>query len=252
MHLSWTTALYSKIKQVPLIWSLAITVALLIHALLFFFLGTPQWLTDMVKPAKQSATLQIRIQQTPVQTTKSSTFKPTIQKEAPDNGISDIATPVTPNEKTRAKQAPIPETEPNHQTASESEQIHKAITEKSPLLDLSKIKLSPDKVPEEANKIFSKELIQKIEASKLAQQEYLKGVKKQTHYPITVDADGTRYVNIKGVCWKMPKEGGKDAWAIVFDGCGIKEKAFHFELNISPSLISNELLGPDSPFTMGK
>ncbi|MBJ7555323.1 hypothetical protein [Marinomonas spartinae] len=130
------------------------------------------------------------------------------------------------------------------------------LIDKPELLDISKISLSPDADIQATSKIFSKELRQKIAESKAAQQEYLKGVDKSdnTNYPITEDADGTRYVNIKGVCWRMPKEdatdGSKKGWAIVFDGCGIKSKLFHFELNISPSILTNELLGPDSPFNL--
>ncbi|SBS26835.1 hypothetical protein MSP8887_00509 [Marinomonas spartinae] len=132
----------------------------------------------------------------------------------------------------------------------------KTLTDKPELLDISKISLSPDADMQTTSKIFSKELRQKIEESKAAQREYLKGVdkSKNTNYPITEDADGTRYVNIKGVCWRMPKEDATDdskkGWAIVFDGCGIKSKLFHFELNISPSILTNELLGPDSPFNL--
>ena len=121
--------------------------------------------------------------------------------------------------------------------------------DKPDLLDLSKISLSPDAKDESLVKVFSKELRDKISDSKKAQKDYLQGFKKETEeYPVTKDADGTRYVNIKGVCWRLPKEGSKEGWAIVFDGCGVKSKLFHFELNISPSIITNEVLGPDSPF----
>ena len=124
------------------------------------------------------------------------------------------------------------------------------LKKKPELLDLSKISLSPDASEQETSKVFSKELQQKIADSKAAQKEYLKGKEKTTNYAITEDADGTRYVNIKGVCWRMPKEGSNDGWAIVFDGCGLKSKSFHFEFNISPSVLTNELLGPDSPFNL--
>ncbi len=124
-------------------------------------------------------------------------------------------------------------------------------TDKPDLLDLSKISLSPDVKDESLVKVFSKELRDKISDSKKAQKEYLQGLKKEDEeYPVTKDADGTRYVNIKGVCWRLPKEGSKEGWAIVFDGCGVKSKLFHFELNISPSIITNELLSPNSPFNL--
>lgn len=123
-------------------------------------------------------------------------------------------------------------------------------SDKPELLDLSKVSLSPDIKDEALTHIFSPELRDKIAESKKAQKDYLKGLTKEVDYPITKDADGTRYVNIKGVCWKLPKEGSNEGWAIVFDGCGVKSKLFHFELNISPSIITNEVLGPDSPFNL--
>lgn len=122
--------------------------------------------------------------------------------------------------------------------------------DKPDLLDLSKVSLSPEATNESLTGVFSAELRDKIEESKKAQKEYLKGLAKDTDYPVTKDADGTRYVNIKGVCWRLPKEGSNESWAIVFDGCGVKSKLFHFELNISPSIITNEVLGPDSPFNL--
>lgn len=123
-------------------------------------------------------------------------------------------------------------------------------SDKPELLDLSKVSLSPDVKDEALTGVFSEELRDKIAESKKAQKDYLKGLTKEIDYPITKDADGTRYVNIKGVCWRLPKEGSNDGWAIVFDGCGVKSKLFHFELNISPSIITNEVLGPDSPFNL--
>jgi hypothetical protein len=123
-------------------------------------------------------------------------------------------------------------------------------SDKPELLDLSKVSLSPDVQDEALTGVFSEELRDKITESKKAQKDYLKGLTKEVDYPITKDADGTRYVNIKGVCWRLPKEGSNEGWAIVFDGCGVKSKLFHFELNISPSIITNELLGPDSPFNL--
>lgn len=123
---------------------------------------------------------------------------------------------------------------------------------KPDLLDLSNVSLSPDFKDESLTKVFSEELRHKIADSKAAQQEYSKGLTDDIDYPITKDADGTRYVNIKGVCWRLPPEGDTkgEGWAIVFDGCGIKNKLFHFELNIAPSIFTNELLGPESPFYM--
>ncbi|AWY01907.1 hypothetical protein A8139_19535 [Marinomonas primoryensis] len=121
-------------------------------------------------------------------------------------------------------------------------------TDKPDLLDLSKISLSPDSSDDALEGVFSEELKDKIAVSKNAQQEYLKGQIKEISYPITKDSDGTRYVNIKGVCWRLPEPGSKEAWVIVFAGCSGQTKSFHFELNITPST----LLGPESPLSIGR
>jgi hypothetical protein len=113
---------------------------------------------------------------------------------------------------------------------------------------LSKISLSPDSTDDALDGVFSEELRDKIAVSKNAQQEYLKGQIKEISYPITKDSDGTRYVNIKGVCWRLPEPGSKESWVIVFAGCSGQTKSFHFELNITPST----LLGPESPFSIGR
>lgn len=114
----------------------------------------------------------------------------------------------------------------------------------SSFLDLSNITLESNEDGEWKG-IFSKELRNKVTVSKEAQQEYLKGQIEKVEYPITKDADGTRYVNIKGVCWRIPNPDSKDPWAVVVAGCNGQTKLFNFELNISPSV----LLGKDSPFS---
>lgn len=144
----------------------------------------------------------------------------------------------------------VSETFLQNDTLNPSPNSNQLSSDKPELLDLSKVSLSPDVKDEALTNIFSPELRDKITESKKAQKDYLKGLTKEVDYPITKDADGTRYVNIKGVCWKLPKEGSNEGWAIVFDGCGVKSKLFHFELNISPSIITNEVLGPDSPFNL--
>ncbi|WP_156924902.1 hypothetical protein [Marinomonas ushuaiensis] len=113
------------------------------------------------------------------------------------------------------------------------------------LLDLSNIKIQPDENKDILEGVFSKELRDKIAASQTAQQEYLKGQIKEIEYPITEGADGTRYVNIRGVCWRIPNPGSEEPWAVVVSGCNGQKKSFNFELNISPSMI----LGEDSPFS---
>jgi len=113
------------------------------------------------------------------------------------------------------------------------------------LLDLSNITIQPDENKEILEGVFSKELRDKIAVSQTAQQEYLKGQKKEVEYQITEGADGTRYVNIKGVCWRLPNPDSEEVWAVVVSGCNGQKKSFNFELNISPSMF----LGEDSPFS---
>ncbi len=127
------------------------------------------------------------------------------------------------------------------------DEVQLDVASRPSLLDLSQIDLE-DKSIDKSNVVFSNELREQIAASQKAQQAYLDSLpEEQEDYVITQDADGTRYANIKGVCWRLPKEGSNEGWAIVFDGCGIKSKLFHIELNISPKILTNELLGPDSP-----
>ncbi|MCB5162909.1 hypothetical protein [Marinomonas algarum] len=136
-----------------------------------------------------------------------------------------------------------------HNQALNSDEVNLT---KPDLLDLSNVSLAPNTQDAALTEVFSKELRDKIAESQEAQQNYSKGLNKEVDYPITEDADGTRYVNIKGVCWRLPPEENAkgEGWAIVFDGCGIENKLFHFELNISPTIFTNELLGPDSPFNI--
>ncbi|MGR0280437.1 hypothetical protein ACUM5Y_15540 [Marinomonas dokdonensis] len=94
-------------------------------------------------------------------------------------------------------------------------------------------------------KVFSPTLKEQITSSQKTQKEYLKAQTKETRYPITEDADGTRYVNIKGVCWRIPKDNQKEEWTVVLSGCGGQTKTFLFELNIAP-----DILGTDSPFNL--
>ncbi len=76
------------------------------------------------------------------------------------------------------------------------------------------------------------------------QKRYLSGDIKEDSYQITKDSDGTRYVNIKGICWKIPPEGESGEWFIVPAGCNSQKSTFHFEFGFTP-----EMLNPNSPFS---
>lgn len=87
---------------------------------------------------------------------------------------------------------------------------------------------------------FSPAFRQALQEAKQLQKEYLKGVIKKTKYPITEDADGTKYVNIKGICWKIPEPGSEEAWQIVLSGCSGQTDLIHFELNITTDILTPE------------
>lgn len=263
-----------KSKQHIPAWVIALIFALALHAIAIASIYSAGWFAT--KDSKSTATtpkLEITLVASKEQIPPSTT--PEVTNETP----LETRTPEAPskNTKTQDEKDHFFNTQPsdNHVTSNDlqsqsttkvtddslldhdnAQQNHGDVSTKSSVLDLSKISLSPDVDDEVTEKIFSKELQKKIAASKQAQKDYLKGTKRETSYPITEDADGTRYVNIKGVCWRMPKNSSNNrtnsGWAIVFDGCGLKSKSFNFELNISPSMLTNELLGPDSPFTLEK
>lgn len=116
------------------------------------------------------------------------------------------------------------------------------------LLDLSSVTLQTHPEGDEVENIFSQELRNKIIQSQNTQQEYLKGQIKTVEYPITEGADGTRYINIQGACWRIPKPGSEEPWAFVVSGCSGQTKTFNFELNINPNLF----LEKDSLFFIGQ
>ncbi|MEO9654538.1 hypothetical protein [Marinomonas sp.] len=132
---------------------------------------------------------------------------------------------------------------------------HETVDTETEFTDLRKIEkptLLDVKIDEHKNttnsateKVFSPTLKEQITSSQKTQKEYLKTQTKETRYPITEDADGTRYVNIKGVCWRIPKDNQKEEWTVVLSGCGGQTKTFLFELSIAP-----DILGADSPFNL--
>ncbi|MBD5772732.1 hypothetical protein [Marinomonas colpomeniae] len=144
--------------------------------------------------------------------------------------------------------APDPISFAEPQTLTDNLNSGNLTIEKADLLDLSNLDLSPDKNDGVLEEVFSEELRNKIAESTLAQENYLKGQMKEEEYPVTKGVDGSRYVNINGVCWRVPDMGSNDLWAVVLSGCSGQSKTFLFELNIAP----NVFLGTDSPFFIGK
>ncbi|MFD1384157.1 hypothetical protein ACFQ45_12305 [Rhodanobacter aciditrophus] len=89
---------------------------------------------------------------------------------------------------------------------------------------------------------FSKKLRDQIKQAEREQTRYEKGIVEQKHYDITEDADGTKYVNINGICWKMPEPGAEEEWKVVLSGCSGQKRSFRFELNITTDLLTPEQL----------
>lgn len=96
---------------------------------------------------------------------------------------------------------------------------------------------------EELENVFSEQTKTQLMLAKEAQAEYENAQVEEEEYAITEDSDGTRYVNIKGVCWRIPPPGSEEAWTIVYAGCSGQTKTFNLEINIGM-----DILGPDSPF----
>lgn len=93
--------------------------------------------------------------------------------------------------------------------------------------------------------VFSNKTQKQIQQAAGAQQQYEEAQKDDINYAITEDSDGTRYVNIKGVCWRIPPPGTEEPWMIVYAGCAGQTKTFNLEINIGL-----DILGPDSPFSL--
>ncbi|MCW8356253.1 hypothetical protein N5P32_10215 [Marinomonas pontica] len=247
-------------------WATALLCAISIHILILNLMQVQQWF-DIDTPASQFEMLLLPTQpegstpETPKAITETTQYDTANDQDAPSFLTPDIEStqpaPNTQDVSSIRDIGPINEVDivndnitPDETTSSLTPST--IDSSKPALLDLSNISLSADTKDTALVGVFSEELRNKISASKEAQKEYLKGLTKEVDYPITKDADGTRYVNIKGVCWRLPPEGSNEGWAIVFDGCGVKSDLFHFELNISPSVLTNELLGPDSPFNLNQ
>ncbi|GAB3478661.1 hypothetical protein GCM10027340_08140 [Marinomonas epiphytica] len=243
--------------------SLAIVIAVLIHVALFFWLNQSQWLADLFVPY-EPAKLEIQIQPAQIEdvaqaehqaateqgqtkevkSAQTDTLPASTEKHVEQSDMGDL--------QPFLEQSPFKEIYPWQPTSappsfSYSDQANLTAKEQtqtidtSKLLDIGGLTIADSEDPA-TNAIFSPELKKQIKKAQSDHQEYLKNQEKEHNYPITEDADGTRYVNIEGVCWKIPNDPTKEEWAIVLSGCGGQTKTFHFELNIAP-----DLLGPDSP-----
>ena len=109
------------------------------------------------------------------------------------------------------------------------------------LLDIGNAQAWQDKADTKGQP-FSKTLRNQIQQSEREQTRYERGIVEPKHYDITEDADGTKYVNINGVCWKMPEPGAEEEWQVVLSGCSGQKRSFRFELNITTDLLTPEQL----------
>ncbi|TDO96488.1 hypothetical protein [Marinomonas balearica] len=136
--------------------------------------------------------------------------------------------------------------ESENKTEKETTRIHKSnvppLSKHGTLLDIDEKHISLAEDQTEGLDIFSPNLRAAISQAEKDQSEYLKGQHSGTEYVITEDGDGTRYVDIHGVCWKIPELGSDEEWVIALEGCNKQKKAFHFELNIT-----TDILSPESP-----
>ncbi|MBJ7549332.1 hypothetical protein [Marinomonas ostreistagni] len=129
---------------------------------------------------------------------------------------------------------------------TESELFSEQDWKTNSLLDIGPVEASRPAV-DPSKDAFSPKFRQAIRQAKRVQEEYSKGIVEETEYPITEDADGTKYVNIKGLCWKMPEPGSMDAWQIVLSGCSGQKEVFRFELNITTDILRSDVF-QDLPF----
>lgn len=106
---------------------------------------------------------------------------------------------------------------------------------------------NPDSDQADIEEVFSGLTKQQLQHAEVAQAQYEAAQKEEINYAITEDSDGTRYVNIKGICWRIPPPGSEEAWMIVYAGCSGQTKTFNIEINIGM-----DILGPDSPLSIDK
>ncbi len=131
-------------------------------------------------------------------------------------------------DETKAKDASLSQSLENTQTDSFSEGLESSKIDKAVL-----------------EHIFSNKTQQQLVQAEEAQTQYEDAQSEEINYAITEDSDGTRYVNIKGICWRIPPPGTEEAWTIVYAGCSGQTKTFNIEINIGM-----DILGPDSPLAI--
>lgn len=235
-------------------WLMALLIAVLLHGAFFAWYEDRHWFT--FSPLPQHSRLRVSLladseathtkETTPAQEADATVSQdmtepqdmaaPTVEAIPPSPPVNkSVSPPVKPlndaSSTTNGGLQPVPK-----QTISGKD------WKQNSLLDIGKTRLSEQAAVDPNKDAFSAQLRQALAEAKRVQKEYLKGVVKPTRYPITEDADGTQYVNIKGVCWKLPEPGSEEAWQIVLSGCSGQTDVFHFELHITTDLLTPEQL----------
>lgn len=241
-------------------WVFALTAALCLHAGAFLWFKDRHWsisvqapdqtpnfevsllpaTSELSTPAEAQTTSPASDLQSPeplIQPATTASTKPNALEEAADSTEPPITTQTTSSSPNNAPEKSF--------SLDEIDQL--LTSPKTPsdwknnsLLDIGQVtterpKLDPSKDP------FSPKFRQAIRQAKRVQDEYAKGIIEATEYPITEDADGTRYVNIKGICWKLPKPGSREEWQVVLSGCSGQKQTFRFELNITTDILQSDL-----------
>ncbi|WP_067212582.1 hypothetical protein [Marinomonas aquimarina] len=228
--------------------------AFCLHAGVFLWFKDRHWST--ITPPAQAPNFEVSLLPEKLSTTPSKPEPQTAQTPAPAT-IAEPSTQPAAIAPSKAQPATTEEAVPTATATTSSPPVTQAfslseITEvisttedsnqwkNNGLLDIGQVtterpKLDPSKDP------FSPKFRQAIRQAKRVQDEYAKGIIEATEYPITEDADGTRYVNIKGICWKLPKPGSREEWQVVLSGCSGQKQTFRFELNITTDILQSDL-----------
>ena len=253
-------------------WVFALLAALSLHAILFVWLEDEPWHQALPKltpahylevsllpsdksappPFETDSDEQVAAPQEATQIQTNAPIKPAEEIQAATDKIEQPSTAVSPTEvgidntqdiSSAEQERPIaaqPITLKDIYDVTESERYSEHNWKNKSLLDIGPLEASRPKV-DPSKDAFSPKFRQAVRQAKRVQEEYLKGIVEETEYPITEDADGTKYVNIKGLCWKMPEPGSMDAWQIVLSGCSGQKEVFRFELNITTDILRSDV-----------
>lgn len=248
-------------------WVIALLAALSLHAVVFVWLEDEPWHHTLPKlpahylevsllpsnesvpaPSKTDSEKQATTPREAIQAQTNATIVPAEETKAATDGITAVLptgvgidnSQKNSNAEPESAVAVQPITLKDIYDVTESELYSEQNWKNKSLLDIGPLEASRPKV-DPSKDAFSPKFRQAVRQAKRVQEEYSKGIVEETEYPITEDADGTKYVNIKGLCWKMPEPGSMDAWQIVLSGCSGQKEVFRFELNITTDILRSDV-----------